>query len=149
MAIFVTSREFDLIQSKVCFEHLCKKGATIELTEKKPKRSIQQNKYLYFLLGYFALNYGETTQYVKEYFFKETVNPEIFKYKRVNQKTGEVRIALRSSADLDSRELTIAIDRFRDYSSKEFGLYLPLPHENQYLEQIEKELSMYSNQLYL
>ena len=149
MSLYITSREFDRHRAKVRFEHLCAKGATFELTERKPLRSIPQNRYLHLILGWFAMSYGETLDYVKDEFFKRTVNPEIFKYERVNRKTGEVRQALRSSADLDTREMTICIERFRDWSSKEAGIYLPKPNEDKYLEQVMRDLEMYDNKLYV
>ena len=149
MALFILSEPFDREKARVRFEYLSANGATVELTEKKQQRSIKQNRYFYYLLAYFALDYGETVDYVKSEFFKKTVNPEIFVYERVNQKTGEVRTALRSSADLDTREMTIAIERFRDWSSKEAGLYLPKPNEDKYMEQIMRDVEMYHNQLYI
>ena len=148
MAIFILSAPFDREKARVRFEYLISKQATVELTEKKPTRSIRQNKYLHYLLGYFGLQYGETLQYVKEEFFKRTVNPDIFVYERVNQKTGEIRRdALRSSADLDTREMTIAIDRFRNWASKEAGIYLPAANED--MLQLMREVEMYHNQLYI
>ena len=149
MAIFILSNGFDLEKARVRFDFLCEKESTIELTEKKPNRSIQQNKYFYYLLAYFGINYGETVDYVKSEFFKKTVNPDIFVYERVNEKTGEVRNALRSSADLDTREMSIAIEKFRDWSSKEAGIYLPKSNENKYMDQIMRDVEMYGNKLYI
>jgi len=149
MSLFITSRKFDLHRAKARFEMLCAKGATLELTEKKPLRSIPQNRYFHLILSWFALEYGETLEYVKREFFKSVVNPEIFKYERVNHKTGEVRQALRSSADLDTREMTIAIEKFRDWASKTAGIYLPEANEDQYMVQIMRDVEMYHNQLYL
>ena len=149
MALFILSNDFDCQKASVRFEYLKDKGATVELTEKKPLRSIKQNRYLHLILGLFALEYGETLDYVKSEFFKLTANPEIFVYERVNQKTGEVRSALRSSADLDTREMTIAIERFRNWSSQTAGIYLPAPNEDKFLEQIARDLEMYDNKLYV
>jgi hypothetical protein len=149
MSIYTLSREFDLVNARVRFERMCTKGATVELTEKKPSRSLRQNSYLHLILGWFAMNYGETLDYVKQEFFKRTVNPDIFVYQRVNQKTGEIRQALRSSRDLDTREMTVAVERFRDWSAKEAGIYLPAPNEEKYLVQAMKDLEMYNNQLYV
>ena len=149
MAIYLLSQPLDRQKAQTRFDFLLKKECDIELTEKKKNRTWLQNRYLHAILGYFSLSYGETLEYVKEHFFKLTVNPDIFVYERVNQKTGEIRIALRSTADLDSRELSLAIEKFRDWSSKDAGIYLPLPNEHQYLNQIEREISLYSNQLYI
>lgn len=122
------------------FKSLLDKKATIELIEKKPKRTIKQNRYLHLILGWFAYEYGESIEYVKQVFFKQIVNPKIFKTEFVNKKTGEVRDDYRSTASLDTRELTIAIEKFRDYSSLEAGIYLPSPDEKEFIEFAEIEL---------
>ena len=112
----------------------------VDLTESKPPKSGQQNAYLHLILSWFSVEYGETLDYVKSEFFKRRVNPGIFVTQYVNQKTGEEREDLRSVSDLDSGELTEAIDRFRNWASKEAGTYLPLPNEQEYLRQIMVEI---------
>lgn len=120
------------------FEQLLKNGATIELTEKKPKRSISQNRYLHLILGWFAYETGYTLQEVKQYIFKQLVNPAIFYDGEVGELVPVQR--WRSSADLDTKELTIAIDKFRDYSSSTAGIYLPEPKDLATLVDLEIEL---------
>ncbi len=143
MAIYNPNIPIDVQRAKERFEWLIEKGKTFELTEKRPIRTIQQNKYLHLLLGWFALEYGEKKDYVKQHIFKKIVNTEIFKTEYINKRTGEVREDWRSSKDLDTKEMTIAIDRFRDYASIEAGIYLPAPNEKQFLEHIDKELKNY------
>lgn len=116
-------------------------GKLVELKVIHPVRSNQQNRYLHVILGFFAVEYGETMEYIKTVFFKQIVNPEIFKAEYVNPKTGEVREAWHSSKDLTTAELTLAIDRFRDYASKEAGIYLPAPNEEDFLNHCEVEVS--------
>lgn len=129
-------------------KQLIVKGARIELIERTGKRTYKQNRYLHLLLTKFAMEYYDTVEYVKQEMFKRLVNPEIFCMEVTNLK-GK-RTALRSTADLDTKELTIAIERFRDYSVKsELGLYLPEPHETEYLEAIEAEAQKYNNKRYL
>ncbi len=132
---------FDLQKAKERFKWLISKGKTFELTEKRLKRSLNQNRYLHLILGWYAWEYGETREYIKQEVFKKVVNPEIFKTEYINKKTGEFREDWRSSADLDTKEMTTAINRFRDYASKEFGIYLPEPNDLINLNEIEKELS--------
>jgi len=43
--------------------------------------------------------------------------------------------------------MTLAINRFRDYSSKEAGIYLPEPNDLVFMQQIE--VSMNNNKTYL
>lgn len=139
--IFNLNNELDKQRAECRFDFLLKHQKTIELKEKKPKRSISQNSYLHLILSWFAFEYGETLQYIKQEMFKKIVNKEIFKTEYINKKTGEIREDWRSTAVLDTKEMTLAIDRFRDYASKEAGIYLPEPSDIILLEQIERELS--------
>lgn len=130
----------DLQRAKERFKWLISKGETFELTQKRERRSGQQNRYLHLILGWYAWEYGETLEYIKQEVFKKQINKVIFETERVNRKTGEIRIDWRSTADLNTKELTTAIDRFRDYASKEAGIYLPEPNDLVHLQDIEKQL---------
>jgi hypothetical protein len=55
----------------------------------------------------------------------------------------------RSSASLDKAEMTLAIDRFRNFASSELGIYLPEPEDLVLLQEIERELSKTKNQEHL
>lgn len=131
----------DVERAKERFKWLISKGKTFELTEKRAKRSISQNNYLHLIIGWYAWDYGETFDYIKQKVFKKEVNREIFKTEYINRKTGEIRTDWRSTADLNTKEMTTAIDRFRDYASKEAGIYLPEPNDLVHLQEIEKELN--------
>lgn len=123
------------------------KGKSFELKEKKERRSIRQNAYLHLILSWFAIEYGETLEYVKLEIFKVIVNPLSFKTERANPKTGEIRDHWRSTSELDTGELTLCIDRFRDYASKEAGIYLPEPKDLIHLAEIEKQIEQYKQYL--
>ncbi len=139
--IYDPTLEFYRQKAKVRLQYFFDKGLRFELTEKRFNRTIKQNKYLHLILGWYAWEYGETREYIKQEVFKKVVNPEIFKTEYINKKTGEIREDWRSSADLDTKEMTTAIDRFRDYASKEAGIYLPKANEYHDLQQIEIELN--------
>lgn len=139
--IFHLSNEFDRQRAQERFDFLLKNGKKIELKERKEKRTTPQNRYLHLVLSWFAWEYGETLQYVKQEFFKKIVNEEIFKTEYANFRTGEIRTAWKSTADLDTATLTTAIERFRNYAAKEAGIYLPEPSDLVYLEEIERNLS--------
>ena len=134
------NKPIDVQRAIVKFKHLIEKKKTFELTQKKEKRTLNQNRYLHLILSFFALEYGETLEYVKLEFFKKLVNKQIFEYERINVKTGEIRIDYRSSASLNTKEMTDAIDRFRNYASKEAGIYLPTPEEGIMLKEIELQI---------
>lgn len=145
--IYNAMNEFDCNKALERIKYFIANKKKFELTEKKPLRSLSQNNYLHLILSYYALEYGETMEYIKEEVFKRQVNLEIFYGEYVNQKTGLIRAQLRSTSDLDSREMTEAINRFRDYASKEAGIYLPTPEDMLHLEEIEKEIT--NNKQYL
>lgn len=146
--IFNASNEFDIQRAKERLGYLIDKKKTFEITEKKPKRTYSQNNYIHLLFAWFALEYGETPEYVKQEIFKKLVNPQIFLTEYVNYKTGEVRAAWRSTADLNTKEMTTAIDNFRDYASKEAGIYLPTPDDLNSLNEIERQVNNLQGRYY-
>ncbi len=138
MAIYDTSKSEDKNRAEAYFEQLIKSGSVIEL-KKKQKRTLNQNSYLHLILSWFASETGYTLEYVKTEFFKRLCNPDIFNV-NVHGIFGRVK-DLRSTTELDTKEMTTAIDRFRNWSGSEAGIYLPAPNEDEYLQQIEIEIS--------
>lgn len=118
---------------------LFKKQCVVELSEKM-KRSSQQNRYLHLLLGYLAMETGNSLDYAKEVFYKRTANREIFVREKDDELIGRTEY-LRSSADLTTEEFSMSIDRLRDWSSQTAGIYLPSPSEEEFLASIEYEMS--------
>lgn len=132
--------KFDLVKFNSRSDKLKKDEKFVELKVIHPTRSDQQNKYFHVLVGFFAAEYGETLEHVKQEMFKKIVNRKLFLTEYVNKVTGELREAWRSSKDLDTGEMTIAIERFRNYASKEAGIYLPEPNEEDFLRSCEIEI---------
>ena len=120
---------------------LFKKQGIVELSE-KTIRSNQSNRYLHLLLGYLAIETGNTLEYVKEVFYKKTANKDIFVRIKDDELLGQTEY-LRSSASLSQEEFSTSIDRLRDWSSQVAGIYLPSPNEEQFLASIEVEMSRY------
>ena len=120
---------------------LFKKQGIVELSE-KTIRSNQSNRYLHLILGYLAIETGNTLEYVKEVFYKRTANKDIFVRIKDDELLGQTEY-LRSSASLSQEEFSKSIDRLRDWSSQVAGIYLPSPNEEQFLASIEVEMSRY------
>lgn len=118
---------------------LFKKQGIVDLSE-KVKRSSQSNRYLHLLLGYLAMETGNSLDYAKEIFYKRTANREIFVREKEDDLIGKTEY-LRSSADLTQEEFSTSIDRLRDWSSQVAGIYLPSPNEEEFLASIEYEIS--------
>ena len=129
-----TSNPIDKKKAIDYFKKLIEKDCCFELTEKKPKRSYSHNNYLHLILNWFSLETGYTLHYTKNELYKRHVNKEIFELV-VKSKYGDI-IDLKSSSALDSREMTLSIERFRNWSASS-GIYLPEPNEIDYLNEIE------------
>lgn len=136
----------DLQRAKDRFKWLISKGKTFELKEKRQKRSLSQNRYLHLLFEWFAIETGYTADEVKQEIFKKHINADIFYVEQVDNIISIER--WRSTADLKTDEVTICIDRFRDFASKELGIYLPEPNDLAIINQMENELNKYQNKVY-
>lgn len=146
MAIYNLSNPYDRQKFKDKVNQLYKEQAYVELKKKKTQRSLSQNSYLHLLLGYFASEFGFTLDEVKIDFYKRKCNRDIFEVVRINKRGQKVRM-LRSSADLDKREMTLSIERFRNWSASECGLYLPTPNESDALLYAQQQLDSYQEYL--
>ena len=115
------------------------KQGIVELVE-KTQRSNSQNRYLHLLLGYLAMETGNELEYVKEVFYKKTANPTLFIRTKNDEIVGTTEW-MRSSSELSKEEMTLSIDRLRDWSSKVAGIYLPSANEQGFLQMIELEMN--------
>lgn len=138
--IYNLKNPIELSKFKERNDKLVKSGATVELTEKKPNRTLPQNNYLHLILTYFAITYGYTLEETKKDYFKILCNKDLFVVEKDHEMIGKY-ISLRSSADLTTEEMTLAINRFKNYSA-ENGLPLPNSEDWHFLNHIrnlEKE----------
>ena len=138
--IYNLKNPIELSKFKERNDKLVKSGATVELTEKKPNRTLPQNNYLHLILTYFAITYGYTLEETKKDYFKILCNKDLFVVEKYHEMIGKY-ISLRSSADLTTEEMTLAINRFKNYSA-ENGLPLPNSEDWHFLNHIrnlEKE----------
>lgn len=138
--IYNTANDIDKQQSKDRLNWLISKGKRIEIKELRKKRSNPQNAYLHLILSYFALEVGETMEFIKQVVFKTTVNEDLFVFERVNPKSGKKRADLRSSSDLNTKEMTDAIERFKNWSVQKTGIRLPEANEQQFLDYVQNEI---------
>lgn len=121
---------------------LLEKGRDVVELKTKTSRSLKQNAYLHLILGWFAAETGNTREYVKREYFKRLVNSEIFVTYVDDRWLGRNEV-IKSSAEVTKEEMITAIERFRNWSSQEAGIYLPSADEQNYLEQLEIELGRY------
>lgn len=139
---FDCQKEEDVKRLLAKIQYLIDKRKRVDIVEKKEKRTLSQNNYLHLILTYFAIEYGEPMEYIKKEYFKELCNPDMFIIPKEDKFKGRTMI-LRSSSDLDSSEMTTAIDRFKNWSAKEAGIYLPDANDEGFLTHIQTEMLRY------
>jgi len=138
--LYNPEKPIDVHRAVEQLKYFVKHNKVFELSAKKVPKTYPQLKYAHLIMSWFALEYGEQVEYIKLEYFKKLVNPAIFKYDFVNHKTGEIRVEYKSLANITKDELTLAIDQFRDYASKEAGIYLPEPKDLAIIREIEIQI---------
>lgn len=137
--IYNLSSPLDKANFLLRVKKLAESGKIVELTEKKPRRSLPQNKYLHVILAYFGTQTGDTLAWVKERYYKVLINPDIFIRQKDDKFLGKTQY-LRSSADLDTAEMSLSIERFRNWAAQEAGIYIPSADEAILIQQMEIEI---------
>ena len=139
MSIFNLQNEYDIPKFKAYVNKLFQERAVVEVKKKLPHRTLAQNSYLHLLLGFFGSQYGCSLEEAKIDFYKRTCNRDLFERKMVNKMGREVTY-LRSSSELTTGEMTLSIDRFRNWSASVAGIYLPAANEQQLLIYAQQEI---------
>ena len=139
MALYDTSNPLDKANFLLRAEKLAESGKIVELTEKKPRRTLSQNAYCHLAIAYFASQYGVSLEWAKQQYFKKLVNPDLFIREKEDRFLGKVKY-LRSSADIDVSEMSLAIDRWRNWCSMEADIYIPNVDDYYSIQLMEVEI---------
>jgi hypothetical protein len=124
-------------KAQAYLDKLIAKGAQVEITEKRKPRTRNQNAYFWAIMSLFGVETGYTKDEASIVFKR--------KLGMVYEKEGHK--FLRSTTDLDVKEMTQYIEKVRNYSARQ-GIYLPSADEywtnaddyNQIIEQNEPTL---------
>ena len=138
--IFNLNNPYEHAKYKEYVNKMFEQRAIVEVKKRLPNRSLAQNSYLHLILSFFACELGYSLDEVKLDYFKKTCNRDLFERKKINKHGSEITY-MRSSSELTTGEMTTAIERFRNWSVAQTGVYLPSPNENQFLIHIEQEIS--------
>ena len=112
------SIESDANKARVYFDKLIKDGSKIELKKISPKRTINQNSYVHALFQLWGSHFGYSMDEAKQ-----VVKTELgYTYEK------EYNTFLHKTSEMNTKELTELIDRFRNWSASE-GCYLPSADE--------------------
>lgn len=133
------SKTFEINKMFAKIDSMINRGVIVELTEKKPVRTLSQNSYLHVCITLFAIEYG-TSLFGAKVFLKEQCGFMVI------LKNGKKDY--RSTTDLDTLEMNKFIEWIRNYSAIELGCYIPTPDE--YIQnrfEIDREIDKFKEYL--
>lgn len=137
--IYDFGKQFDIERAKKRLDSLIERRAVVDITDKS-RFTVSQNSYLHVCIGIVALETGVTLEYAKQKYFKRIANREMFYIgKFIDPVTGEECGKWRSTASLTKEEMTLALDRWRDWAARQ-GWYIPTPEEHAAILQAKIEM---------
>lgn len=137
--LYDLSKAVDVERIRTKLEYDTRHGNLVSY-ERKVIRTKRQNSYMHLLLGAVAVETGNPLEYVKQEYFKALVNPALFVRQKEDAFLHQQRNVLRSSRDLTTEEMNLAIDRFKRWAA-ENGIYLPEPGDEERLREIALEMA--------
>ena len=94
------------------------KGVVTLDYETNAHRTLSQNSYLHLLINYVAARIGVTADYCKTNYFKLAANREIFTPEEKRDPfSGNTYLRMPSTASLSTEDMSLAIDRFRNWAA--------------------------------
>lgn len=118
---------------------LAESGKIVELAEKKPKRTLSQNNFLWLCLSYWGCQTGYTKEEAETIY--KNVNRELYYIHKV---IAGVEIEyIRHTYELDTAEMTTSIEKWRNWAAMNDAcpVYIPSPEDYQLIQQMEVEIS--------
>ena len=129
------SKPFDIERCKAFLNKLIEKRAKVELTQKREKRTLNQNSLFHAWIRVFQEHTGEPS-------FedcKRDVKRVILGVREVvNKFTGEVQTDDYRTSQMDTRQLSDFMQKFKAWADTEFGCYLPTPDDIGFEDMIEQ-----------
>ena len=145
--LYNLQNEYEAERFKAHINKLYRERAVVEVKKKHPGRTLAQNAYLHTILGYFASQYGCSAEEAKVDFYKRTCNKDLFQRTHTNRQGHEVSY-LRSSTELSTAEMSLSIERFRNWSAAVAAIYLPSACEQQALLFAQQEIERNNEFIY-
>ena len=140
--IYNLSNSFDVERFRSKADYYIAKGKEVELKLNVRQRSLAHNRYLHLCLGYFGAWVGCSLDYVKLYYYKLHCNHDLFVHIIHDPVLGKDVNAIRSTRDLSIEQMTLSIERFRNWASAEGGINIPSPEDQAAIAEMERQVSL-------
>lgn len=139
MALYDTSNPLDKANFMLRAKKLAESGKIVELAEKKQRRTLSQNNFLWLCLSYWGCQTGYTKEEAETIY--KNVNRELYYIHKV---IAGVEIEyIRHTYELDTAEMTTSIEKWRNWAAMNDAcpVYIPSPEDYQLIQQMEVEIS--------
>ena len=133
--IYTLSSTFDIERAKTYFAKLIEKSAVIELCEVRRKRTINQNSLFHAWIKCFADHIGEISF---EDCKRDVKRAILGMHCCTNRFTGVLQFDDYRTSQMDTKELSEFMNKFKVWAHTEYGCYLPSPDELGYDELINE-----------
>lgn len=138
MKYYNTSNPLEKQQFLLRANKLAEKGKVVQMGEKRPQRTLQQNAYLWLILAYWGCQTGHTKEEA-EAIYKE-INRRLYYFEK--EAYGKQYFYIKHTYELNTAEMTESIERFRNWSAMNEAcpVYIPAPNESYYFQEMELEI---------
>lgn len=138
MALYDTNNPLEKANFLLRAKKLAESGKIVELTEKKPRRSLPQNNFLWLCLSYWGSQTGYTKEEAETIY--KNVNSDIYYTRRVI--AGIDVEYIRHTYELDTAEMTASIEKWRNWAAMNdaYPVYIPSPEDYQLVQMMEIEI---------
>lgn len=133
--IFKTSNTFEKKQAEVYFNKLVSSGKTIELSEKKKGRTLNQNALFHVWVQVIADHTGYTSL---ENCKRDIKRALLGTKEEASRFTGEVQQVDYKTSEMSKEELSSFMDKMKIWAQTELGCYLPYYGDPGYEEMTNK-----------
>lgn len=131
--IFKTDNTFERERAKVYFNKLISSGKTIEVTEKRKVRTLNQNALFHIWVQVIAEHVGYTSFENCKRDIKRTL---LGTREEANRITGEIQQVDYKTSEMSTSELSSFMDKMKIWAQTELGCYLPYYGDPGYEEMI-------------
>ncbi len=132
-------------QARHRLEKFIADGKIFDLTEKNPVRTLSQNNYLFLTLGYWGTQTGYTKDEAEARY--KQVNRDIYYTTRTI--AGEETLYIRHTYELDTAEMTLSIERWRNWAAANDAcpVYIPAPEDASLVAAMKMEVERHKHYL--
>ena len=129
------SKTFDIERAKTYLNRLIEKRVKVDISQKRDKRTLSQNSLFHAWVRVLQEHIGEVSFEDCKRDIKRTI---LGVREVINRFTGEVGTEDYKTSEMDTKQLSDFMEKFKSWADVEFGCYLPTPDDSGYDDLVDK-----------